>query len=98
MSLEKQLNRLQKNLENFDLESFFHDETFFEILEDREFLAKNTEHLTQVESKKLYNLDRIIDSYYSIYKDVDLKGYAKISFKLLEDVDKIASSHLKEAA
>ena len=98
MNLEKQLDRLQKNLENFDLESFFHDETFFEILEDREFLEKHAEHLTQKESRRLHNIDRIIDSYYNIYKDKKLEGYAKMSFKLLSDVEKISSSHLEEAA
>jgi hypothetical protein len=38
MNLDKQLSRLQNNLENFDLEVFFHDETFFEILDDRKKL------------------------------------------------------------
>ena len=41
MNLDKQLNRLQKNLENFDFEAFFHDETFFQIIEDVEKIASS---------------------------------------------------------
>ena len=98
MNLDKQLNRLQKNLENFDLEAFFHDETFFQIIEDRKLLDENTKHLSTVQSKRLYNIDRIIDSYYNIYKNEKLSGYARLSFKLLGDVEKIVSSHLQVAA
>ena len=98
MNLDKQLNRLQKNLENFDLEAFFHDETFFQILDDRKMLDENAEHLTVEQSNRLYNIDRIIDSYFNIYKNKKLDGYARLSFKLLGDVEKISYAHLKVAA
>ena len=98
MNLDKQLNRLQKNLENFDLEAFFHDETFFEILDDRKALEKNRECLTVEQSDRLHNIDRIIDSYYNIYKNQKLEGYSRLSFKLLSDVEKISSAHLQVAA
>jgi len=98
MNLDRRLDRLQNNLENFDLEAFFHDETFFKILEDREVLEDNIHNLSREQSNRLYNIDRIIDSYYNIYKNKKLKGYARLSFKLLSDVDKISSSYLKSAA
>ena len=98
MNLDKRLSRLQRNLENFDLEVFFHDETFFKILEDRKILEENINDLNSEQSDRLYNIDRIIDSYYNIYKNQKLKGYARLSFKLLGDVEKISSSYLKNAA
>jgi hypothetical protein len=98
MNLDKQLNRLQNNLENFDLEVFFHDETFFEILEDRQKIEDNLEHLTKKQENKLHYIDNIIDSYYNLYKTKELKGYEKLSFKLLQDVDNIVISHLENVA
>lgn len=98
MNLQERLTRLQNNLENFDLESFFHDETFFDILEDRENLEKNLKDLSAHQLNELFYIDRIIDSYYNIYKTKELKGYAKLSFDLMKDIEKIASAHLKDAA
>ena len=98
MNLEKQLNRLQNNLENFDLETFFHDDTFFEILDDRKFIEEHLDELTNEQDRRLYNIDRIIDSYYNIYKNKKLDGYAVMSFKLLSDVEKISSNNLMNAA
>ncbi len=98
MNLSKRLARLQQNLENFDLESFFHDETFFEILEDREYLANNANKLSVMQANNLYNIDRIIDSYYNIYKNKNLSAYAKMSFELLKNVEKISSQSLQNTA
>ncbi len=98
MTLKERLERLLINLENFDLVAFFHDDTFFQILEDRQELEKNYDKLSQEERKKLQNIDRIIDSYYNIYKNEKLDGYAKYSFKLLEEADKVASQHLTDIA
>jgi hypothetical protein len=98
MNFKTRLERLQKNLENFDLEIFFHDDTFFEMLEDRELLEKNIKLLNSEELDMLYNIDRIIDSYYNIYKNKNLTGYSKMSFEILENIDKISSSYLLDAA
>jgi len=98
MNFKARLERLQKNLENFDLEIFFHDDTFFEMLEDRELLEKNIKLLNSEELDMLYNIDRIIDSYYNIYKNKNLTGYSKMSFEILENIDKISSSYLLDAA
>ena len=40
MSIEKRLERLLENLDTFDLEIFFHDDTFVQIYEDRLYLEK----------------------------------------------------------
>ena len=98
MNLEIQLQRLQKNLEIFDLEAFYHDETFFDILEDRKIIDENYSDLTKEQRIRLDYLDKIIDSYYHIYKQKDLKGYEKLSFKLLSDVEKISNSNLQKVA
>ena len=98
MNLEKQLTRLQNNLENFDLEVFFHDETFFDILDDRKLIEENLHELTIKEEQKLHYIDKIIDSYYNLYKTKDLKGYAKLSFKLLQDLDNIVLPNLQKVA
>jgi hypothetical protein len=56
------------------------------------------EHLTTKQENKLHYIDNIIDSYYNLYKTKELKGYEKLSFKLLQDVDNIVISHLKNVA
>ncbi|MCK9372670.1 MAG: hypothetical protein M0P91_05690 [Sulfuricurvum sp.] len=95
MSSQDRLNRLQTNLRFFDLESFFHDETFFDILEDRKMLEESKEGLTFAEREKLFYIDNIINSYYNLYKDENLDGYAAMSFKLLEKVEDISKKSIE---
>ncbi|MFA6144549.1 MAG: hypothetical protein WCW84_00855 [Sulfurimonas sp.] len=95
MNFQDRLNRLQTNLQFFDLESFFHDETFFDILEDRKILEENIKDLTFGEREKLFYIDNIINSYYNLYKDEKLEGYAMMSFKLLSEVEYISKKSIE---
>jgi len=95
MTFQDRLNRLQTNLRFFDLESFFHDETFFDILEDRKILEEDIKDLTFSEREKLFYIDNIINSYYNLYKDEKLDGYAALSFKLLSEVENISKQSIE---
>lgn len=98
MSFKKELQRLIKNLESFDLEVFFHDDTFLEILQDREILADRFEELSEKEKGDLYAIDEIINGYYRIYSQKQLSGYARMSFELLEKTNAISEQNLLQAA
>jgi hypothetical protein len=56
MSIEKRLERLIENLETFDLEVFFHDDTFVQIYEDRLCLEKK--RLLKQKSKRCFISNR----------------------------------------
>lgn len=96
MNFQDKLTRLQTNLQFFDLEAFFHDDTFFDILEDRKMLEANIKELTFSEREKLFYIDNIINSYYNLYKDEKLDGYAKMSFKLLQEVESISKKSIED--
>jgi hypothetical protein len=96
MNFQDRLKRLQTNLQFFDLESFFHDETFFDILEDRKALEENISVLTFSDREKLFYIDNIVNSYYNLYKNEKLDGYAMMSFKLLEKVEEISKKSIED--
>jgi len=82
MSFQKLLDRYMNDLQEFDLETFFHDDTFVDMLEYRKFLEENTKQLNTKEAQELLYLDEIVVSYYNLYKSRDLTGYQKFSFKV----------------
>jgi len=98
MTLQDRLNRLQTNLESFDLEAFFHDDTFLEISDDREYIQENLNSLSFKQKEALYFIDEIIWSYYNLYKDRELTGYAKLSFSILSEIAKISLKNIEKAA
>ena len=82
------------DLQEFDLEVFFHDDTFVDMLEYRELLEKNVKNLTANEAQELLYLDNIVLSYYNLYKNRKLVGYQKLSFKVLEQIAEIAKRYV----
>jgi hypothetical protein len=96
MSFQKELQRYMNDLQEFDLEAFFHDETFLEMLEYRTFLEKNIENLSSEEQKELYYLDEIVVSYFHLYSNKSLEGYAQLGFIILEKIAKIAQIYVSQ--
>ena len=94
MSFQKELERYMNDLQEFDLEVFFHDDTFVDMLEYREFLEKNVKKLNAQEAQELLYLDNIVLSYYNLYKNRELVGYQKLSFKVLEQIAEIAKRYV----
>ena len=94
MSFQKELERYMSDLQEFDLEVFFHDDTFVDMLEYRELLEKNVKNLTANEAQELLYLDNIVLSYYNLYKNRKLVGYQKLSFKVLEQIAEIAKRYI----
>ncbi len=94
MSFQKELERYMSDLQEFDLEVFFHDDTFVDMLEYRELLEKNIKNLTANEAQELLYLDNIVLSYYNLYKNRKLVGYQKLSFKVLEQIAEIAKRYV----
>ena len=94
MSFQKELERYMSDLQEFDLEVFFHDDTFVDMLEYRELLEKNIKNLTANEAQELLYLDNIVLSYYNLYKNRKLVGYQKLSFKVLEQIAEIAKRYI----
>jgi len=94
MNFQRELNRYISDLQEFDLEVFFHDDTFIDMLEYREFLEKNIEKLTAQEARELLYLDQIVVSYYNLYKYKKLVGYKRLSFKVLEKIEKISRKYI----
>jgi hypothetical protein len=79
------------DLQEFDLETFFHDDTFVDMLEYRKFLEENAKQLNTKEAQELLYLDEIVVSY---YKSRDLTGYQKFSFKVLEQIATISQRYI----
>ena len=94
MSFQKELERYMNDLQEFDLEVFFHDDTFVDMLEYRKFLEKNVKKLNAQEAQELLYLDNIVLSYYNLYKNRELVGYQKLSFKVLEQIAEIAKRYV----
>ena len=96
MNFQKELQRYMNDLQEFDLEVFFHDETFLDMLEYRSKIEKNIKKLSLEEQKELFYLDEIVLSYFHLYGNKSLKGYAKLSFKLLEKIAQISQKYVSE--
>jgi hypothetical protein len=82
------------DLQEFDLETFFHDDTFVDMFEYRKFLEENAKQLNTKEAQELLYLDEIVVSYYNLYKSRDLTGYQKFSFKVLEQIATISQRYI----
>jgi hypothetical protein len=82
------------DLQEFDLEVFFHDDTFVDMLEYRKKLEESLEQLTAKETQALLYLDGIVVSYCNLYKNRKLIGYEKLSFKVLEEISKISQNYI----
>ena len=98
MNFQKELQQYMNDLQEFDLEAFFHDETFLDMLAYRTKIEKNIEKLTFEEQKELFYLDEIVLSYFHLYSSRPLEGYAKLSFKLLEKIAKISQKYVSNYA
>jgi hypothetical protein len=96
MNFQKELQRYMSDLQEFDLEVFFHDETFLDMLAYRRSMEKNIKKLTIEEQKELFYLDEIVLSYFHLYSNKTLERYGQLSFKLLEKVAKIAQKYVSE--
>jgi len=94
MNFQKMLDRYMSDLQEFDLEVFFHDDTFVDMLEYREFLEENIEQLNAKEAEELLYLDGIVVSYFNLYKNRELIGYQKLSFKVLEKIAVISQKYI----
>jgi len=94
MSFQKELNRYMNDLQEFDLEIFFHDDTFIDMLDYRKFLEENIEKLTPKEAEELLYLDQIVVSYYNLFKNKKLVGYKRLSFKILKQIREISQKYI----
>lgn len=93
MRFQNELNRYMNDLQTFDLDVFFHDDTFVEMLAYRQYLAKNSDTMSFEERRELFYLDEIVLSYYNLYKNRSLKGYEALSFKVLEKIARICKKY-----
>ncbi len=93
MNYQKLLNRYMRDLQEFDLEIFFHDDTFIDMLDYRKILNKDIDNLTNEEQRELYYLDEIIVSYYNLYKNKELIGYKNLSFGVLSKIAVISKEY-----
>lgn len=82
------------DLQEFDLEVFFHDDTFVEMLMYRKSLEENLDQLRANEAQELLYLDGIVVSYYKLYSNRALEGYEKFSFKVLGEIAKISQNYI----
>ena len=82
------------DLQEFDLENYFHDDTFVNMLEYRERLENHHEEMSQEEQKELYYLDEIVISYANLYANRNLQSYEKLAFKVLEKIATIAKAYV----
>ena len=96
MNFQKELNRYINDLQEFDLEVFFHDDTFINMLEYRKFLEENSKKLTVQEAEELLYLDQIVVSYYNLYKNKKLIGYKRLSFKILGKIEEISQKYIDD--
>jgi len=94
MSFQKELQQYMNDLQEFDLEAFFHDETFLDMLAYRTTLEKNIHYLSSEEQQELFYLDEIVVSYFHLYSNKSLEGYSQLSFKILEKIAKISQSYI----
>ena len=93
VNFQKLLNRYMRELQEFDLELFFHDDTFIEMLHYRELLDKNIDKLNADEQRDLYYLDEIVISYFNLYKNKKLTGYTALSFEVLSKIALISKEY-----
>lgn len=96
MNFNKELEKLTTSLEDFDLEVFFHDDTFLDILDNRKLLEQNYDKLSEDEKKQLFYIDEIINGYTNIYARKELSGYAKLSFQTLKKINAISAKRLNQ--
>jgi hypothetical protein len=82
------------SLENFDLEEFFHDDTFIDMLDIRKKMDENYKNLSDEEKKLLFYFDEIINGYTNIYARKELDGYAKMSFDILQKINNISEKSI----
>ena len=94
MSFQKMLTRYMSDLQEFDLEVFFHDDTFIDMLEYRKYLEEHVEQLDATEAEELLYLDGIVVSYFNLYKNRELRGYQKFSFQVLEKIAVISQKYI----
>jgi hypothetical protein len=95
MGFQKELKRYMNDLQTFDLDTFFHDDTFVDMLEYRKYLENNIQYMTPKERQELFYLDEIVLSYYYLYSNRVLTGYAQLSFKLLKEVAMISKIYVE---
>lgn len=96
MSFKKQLEELIANLEGFELEIAFQDDTIIDILELREEIESGYDKLNKDEKEQLFYIDEIINGYANIYQRRELSGYEKLAFKTLQKINVISAKRLNK--